>query len=62
MTDGINTIFVYCDEVEHSIVRNTHSKLLAIVPIQVEGQGSAALCAYTYKSTIYSIHYTYKST
>jgi hypothetical protein len=47
MTNGINQMFIYCDEVLPSIVGNTKSQLLARVSIQSEGQGSRTLCTYT---------------
>ena len=46
MTNGINQMFIYCDEIVPSIVGNTKSKLLARVSIQSENQASGSLCTY----------------
>jgi hypothetical protein len=45
--DGVNKMFVYCDEVEASIVGDSKSKLLAIVPIELNGQGTGQLFSYS---------------
>ena len=45
MTNGINQMFIYCDEIL-SILGNTKSKLLARVSIQSENQASGSLCTY----------------
>jgi hypothetical protein len=46
MTNGINKMFVYCDEVLPSIVGNTPSRLWCIVNLEMEKQGSGTLCSY----------------
>ena len=46
MSNGITEFFIYCDEVEQSIVGDVKARLLAIVPINLEDQGSASLCSY----------------
>ena len=46
MTD-INKMFVYCKEVEASIVGDSKAKLLAIVPIELNGQGTGQLFSYS---------------
>ena len=46
MTNGINQMFIYCDEIVPSIVGNTKSKLFARVSIQSENQASGSLCMY----------------
>ena len=43
VSNGITEFFIYCDEVEQSIVGDVKARLSAIVPINVEGQGSASL-------------------
>ena len=45
--DGVNKIFIYCDEVEASIVGDSKSRLLAIAPIELDGQGSGELFTYS---------------
>jgi hypothetical protein len=47
MSNRIDKMFIYCDQVQQSIVGNTKSQLLAIVPIKMKGQGSAALDTHT---------------
>lgn len=46
MSNGIKKMFIYCDEVEHSIVGNVKARLLASIPIVTEDQGSSSLCNY----------------
>ncbi len=43
--DGVSKMFIYCDEVE--AVGDSNSKLLAIVPIELNGQGTGQLFSYT---------------
>ncbi len=45
--DGVNKMFIYCDEVEASVVGDSNSKLLAIVPIELNGQGTGQLFSYS---------------
>lgn len=46
-SDGINEIFIYCDQVEKSFVGDGKSHILAVVPLQFERQGSAQLANYS---------------
>ncbi|CAB3998675.1 Hypothetical predicted protein [Paramuricea clavata] len=46
MSNGIKKMFIYCDEVEHSIVGNVKARHLASIPIVTEDQGSSSLCNY----------------
>jgi hypothetical protein len=46
MSNGITELFIYCDEVEQSIVGDTKGRLLAIIPLNIENQGSSSLCTY----------------
>ena len=47
ISDGIDKMFIYCDEVENSIVCDTYARLLAIVPLKAKDGGNGALCMYT---------------
>jgi hypothetical protein len=46
MSNGIKKLYIYCDEVEQSIVGDTKARLLVTIPIKVEDQGSASLSTY----------------
>jgi hypothetical protein len=45
--DGVNKIFIYCDQIDASIVGDSKSRLLAVVPIELDGQGSGELFTYS---------------
>ena len=47
MSDGIDKMFICCEEVENSIVGDTYARLLAIVPLKAKDRGSGALYTYT---------------
>ena len=47
ISDGIDKMFIYCEELEMSIVGDTYGRLLAIVPLKAKDRGNAALCVYT---------------
>ncbi|CAB4013521.1 Hypothetical predicted protein [Paramuricea clavata] len=47
ISNGVDKMFIYCDQVEMSIVGDTYASLLAIVPLKGEDRGSGALCVYT---------------
>ena len=47
ITNGINTIFIYCNEVARSIVGDTNSRLLTCVHIQKDDGVSGELVSYT---------------
>jgi hypothetical protein len=47
ISNGINKMMIYCDEVEQSIVGDVKARLLVSIPIKVEDQGSSSLCTYT---------------
>ena len=47
MSNGLDKMFIYCDQIQTSIVGDSKSQLLAIVPIKMEGKGSSALCTHT---------------
>jgi hypothetical protein len=47
ISDGIDKMFIYCDELEMSIVGDTYARLLAIVPLKANDRGTTALCVYT---------------
>jgi hypothetical protein len=47
ITNGINTIFIYCDEVARSVVGDTNSRLLTCVHIQKDNAVSGELVSYT---------------
>jgi hypothetical protein len=47
ITNGINTIFIYCDEVARSVVGDTNSRLLTCVHIQKDNAVSGELISYT---------------
>ena len=47
ISDGIDKMFIYCDEVEMSIVGDTYARLLAIVHLKGENRGDGSLCLYT---------------
>jgi hypothetical protein len=46
MSNGVKKLYIYCDEVEQSIVGDTKARLLVTIPIKVEDQGSASLSTY----------------
>ena len=39
ISDGIDKMFIYCDQVEMSIVGDTYARLLAIVPLKPKDRG-----------------------
>ncbi|CAB3977068.1 Hypothetical predicted protein [Paramuricea clavata] len=47
ISDGIDKMFIYCDQVENSIVGDTYGRLLAIVPLKPKDRGNGSLCVYT---------------
>ena len=47
MSNVIGNMFIYCDEVEQSIVGDVKARLLAMIPIDSENQGSSSLCNYS---------------
>ena len=47
MSNGIKKIYIYCDEVDQSIVGDVKARLLVTIPIKVEDQGSASLRTYS---------------
>jgi hypothetical protein len=47
MSNGVKKIYVYCDEVDQSIVGDVKDRLLVTIPIKVEDQGSASLRTYS---------------
>ena len=47
MSNGVKKIYVYCDEVDQSIVGDVKARLLVTIPIKVEDQGSASLRTYS---------------
>lgn len=49
--DGVNKIFIYCDQVEASVVGDTKSRLLVVVPIDVSRQGTGQLFSYAPSDT-----------
>ncbi|CAB3980636.1 Hypothetical predicted protein [Paramuricea clavata] len=51
ISNGIDKMFVYCEQLEMSIVGDTYAPLLAIVPLKGKDRGSGALCVYTPPST-----------
>ncbi|CAB3982219.1 Hypothetical predicted protein [Paramuricea clavata] len=51
ISNGIDKMFVYCDQLEMSIVGDTYAPLLAIVPLKARDWGSGALCVYTPPNT-----------
>ncbi|CAB3983359.1 Hypothetical predicted protein [Paramuricea clavata] len=51
ISNGIDKMFVYCEQLEMSVVGDTYAPLLAIVPLKASDRGSGALCVYTPPST-----------
>jgi hypothetical protein len=70
ITNGLTTIFIYCDEVDRSVVGDTNSRLLTCVHIQKGDVTSGELVAYTpppftmrlIKSKIEKFHITLRDT
>ena len=68
-SDGINKIFIYCEEIERTLVGDTSAELLTTVPIQRQGRGSGSLFCFNpvksqkklKKSYISSFHITLRS-
>jgi hypothetical protein len=46
MSNGVKKMYIYCDEVEQSVVGDVKARLLVSIPIRVEDQGSASLRTY----------------
>ncbi|CAB3976755.1 Hypothetical predicted protein [Paramuricea clavata] len=51
ISNGIDKMFVYCEQLEMSVVGDTYAPLLAIIPLNGSDRGSGALCTYTPPST-----------
>ncbi|CAB3997389.1 Hypothetical predicted protein [Paramuricea clavata] len=51
ISNGIDKMFVYCEQLEMSVVGDTYAPLLAITPLNGSDRGSGALCTYTPPST-----------
>jgi hypothetical protein len=47
ISDGIDKMFIYCDQVEMLVVGDTYARLLAIVPLKPKDRGNGSLCVYT---------------
>ena len=52
MSNGVKKLYIYCDEVEQSIVGDTKARLLVTIPIKVEDQGSPSLSTYEPPSVV----------
>lgn len=54
VSDGLNKMFIYCEELEATLVGDSYSELLTTVPIQWSGQGKAngELVCYEPKKTL----------
>jgi hypothetical protein len=70
ITNGINTIFVYCDKVARSVVGDTNSRLLTCIHIQKDNAATGELVSYTppsfvtrlINSKIENVHITLRDT
>jgi hypothetical protein len=70
ITNGLTTIFIYCDEVAPAVVGDTHSRLLTCVHVQKGNLTSGELVTYTpppfttrlIKSKIEKMHITLRDT
>ncbi|CAB3977267.1 Hypothetical predicted protein [Paramuricea clavata] len=51
ISNGIDKMFVYCDQLEMSIVGDTYAPLLAVVPLKDDVRGTGALSVYTPPNT-----------
>ncbi|CAB3978332.1 Hypothetical predicted protein [Paramuricea clavata] len=51
ISNGVDKMFVYCEQLEMSIVGDTYAPLLTIVPLNSNDRGSGALCVYTPANT-----------
>ncbi|CAB3988431.1 Hypothetical predicted protein [Paramuricea clavata] len=51
ISNGIDKMFVYCEQLEMSVVGDTYAPLLAIIPLNGSDRGSGALATYTPPST-----------
>ncbi|CAB3995355.1 Hypothetical predicted protein [Paramuricea clavata] len=47
ISDGVDKMFIYCEQLEMSIVGDTYAPLLAIVPLKEKDRGNGSLCVYT---------------
>ena len=47
ISDGIDKMFIYCEQLEMSIVGDTYAPLLAIVPLKEKDWGNGSFCVYT---------------
>jgi hypothetical protein len=47
ISGGVDKMFIYCEELEMSIVGDTYARLLAMVPLKAKNRGTGALCVYT---------------
>ena len=70
VTNGVNTIFVYCDKVARSVVGDTNSRLLTCIHIQKDNEATGELISYTpppfvtrlINSKIENVHITLRDT
>ena len=47
ISDGVDKMFIYCEQLEMSIVGDTYAHLLVMVPLKPKNRGNGSLCVYT---------------